>query len=134
MKKIKTGKNYFGLSFIATGKDTGGKYFQSKSIVPAYDSGPPEHIHSREDEGFFLEKGELMFTVDGKDVKLRAGEFLNILKGERHTWRNESGKDAFLTITFAPAGIEQMFVELDEDMSDIRRTGLMYGTEFFTGY
>ena len=35
-----------------------------------------------------------------------------------------------LIVTFAPAGIEKMFVELDNDMARIKEIGVKYGTEF----
>ncbi|MDY7395067.1 cupin domain-containing protein [Aureibaculum sp. 2210JD6-5] len=130
MNKGKSNKSYFGLKFIATGNETGGKYFLSETIIPSGDSGPPIHSHSKEDESFFVQSGKLTFNVNGKEFELNKGEFLNIEKGEKHTWRNDSDKDAVVLVTFAPAGIENMFVELDEDISKIKEVGLKFGTEF----
>ncbi|MDN5217490.1 cupin domain-containing protein [Fulvivirgaceae bacterium BMA12] len=130
MKKSETNRNYFGLNFIATGAETNGKYFLSKTIIPAGDPGPPAHAHSKEDESFFLTSGKLKFVVNGEDIELKPGEFLNIEKGEKHTWKNDSNEEAELIITFAPAGIENMFVELDRDISRIKEIGIKYGTDF----
>ena len=130
MKRTNIIKNYFGLSFIATGNETNGKYFLSETVIPAGDSGPPIHFHSNEDESFFLKSGRLKFIVNDEEMELNAGDFLNIEKGERHTWKNETEEDAALIVTFAPAGIEQMFVELDNDMSRIKEIGIKYGTVF----
>jgi len=130
MKVKKSIDTYFGLNFIATGDETDGKYFLSETIIPAGDSGPPIHTHSKEDEGFYLKKGELIFHVEGEEIKLRTGEYLNIEKGEKHTWRNESESDAELIVTFVPAGIENMFKELESDMSNINVIGKKYGTDF----
>lgn len=132
MKKRKSNKSYFGLRFIATGEETNGKYFLSEANIPAGDSGPPIHTHSNEDESFFLKSGELKFNVDGIEIELNQGEFLNIEKGEKHTWKNDSDEDAELLITFTPAGIENMFMELDNDMGNIKEIGLKYGTDFET--
>ncbi len=123
-------RNYFGLRFIATGNETGGKYFLSETTIPAGDPGPPMHTHSKEDESFYLKSGQLLFHVNGKEIELKEGEFLNIEKGERHSWKNDSNTDAELIVIFAPAGIEKMFVELDEDMAGIKEIGLKYGTDF----
>lgn len=131
MKKIDAKENYFGLNFIATAEQTNGKYFISETIIPAGDAGPPAHYHSNEDEGFYLKSGTLIFVVENEEIILNQGEFLNIEKGETHTWRNESNTDAELIVTFAPAGIERMFVELDNDMSNIKEIGRKYGTRFF---
>ena len=130
MKKSKANKNYFGLNFIATGNETNSKYFLSQTTVPAGDPGPPIHSHSKEDESFFLIRGQMTFIIDGKEVELDQGNFLNIEKGERHTWRNDANVDAEMMITFAPAGIENMFIELDSDVSKIKEIGMKYGTAF----
>ena len=130
MKKGTSKKNYFGLKFIATGTETDGKYFLCETTIPAGDTGPPIHAHSRESEGFFLKKGRMKFNVDGVEIELNQGEFLNIEKGEKHTWKNDSDEDAELIVTFAPAGIENMFIALDSDMDRIKEIGLKFGTNF----
>ena len=130
MKIRKSQESYFGLTFLATGNETDGKYFLSETIIPSGDSGPPLHTHSNEDEGFYLKSGALTFSVDGETIKLRAGDYLNIEKGEEHTWKNESDSEAELLVTFVPAGIENMFKELERNMQNIKEIGQKYGTEF----
>src|SRR5436189_40174 len=51
--------------FLATGEDTSGKYALWEAIVPP-GGGPPPHVHSREEEGFYILEGEITFTIDGK--------------------------------------------------------------------
>lgn len=131
IKKLK--ETYFGLTFLATGKETNGKYFLSETIIPAGDNGPPIHFHSKEDEGFYLKKGKLHFNVNGEEIELNEGEYLNIEKGEEHTWQNKTEFDAELIVTFAPAGIENMFKELEQNRSNIKKIGQKYGTEFQVG-
>ena len=130
MKIKKSKETFFSLTYLATGDETDGKFFLSETIIPAGDNGPPTHIHSKEDEGFYLKKGNLTFIIDGKEIELKEGEYLNIEKGEKHTWRNKTEFDAELLVTFVPAGIENMFRELEQNMSDIKRIGLKYGTDF----
>ena len=130
MKINQSQETYFGLTFLATGKETDGKYFLSHTTIPAGDDGPPIHFHANEDEGFYLKKGELNFLVDGKEIRLKEGEFLNIQKGEKHTWQNKTEFDAELMVTFVPAGIEHMFKELEQNISDMREIGKKYGTDF----
>ena len=49
--------------FLATGKETDGKYAQFEATVfPG--GGPPPHIHRREEEGFFILEGEITFQID----------------------------------------------------------------------
>ena len=131
MKLLTAPLNYFGLTYLATGKETNGQYFLSKTIVPAGDPGPPPHIHTNEDEGFYLESGNLIFTINGEEFELGPGSYINIEKGEKHTWRNDTSTDAILMVTFAPAGIEDMFREMDANPSNLMEIGLKYGTQFF---
>lgn len=72
---------------------------------------------------------EIINISNGEEFELNEGDFLNIER-EKHTWKNELNEDAELIVTFAPAGIENMFIELDRDMAKIKEIGLRYGTEF----
>ncbi|MGA8351569.1 MAG: cupin domain-containing protein, partial [Isosphaeraceae bacterium] len=45
--------------------DTSGAYALLEAVVPP-GAGPPPHIHSREDEAFFVLEGELQFYVEGR--------------------------------------------------------------------
>jgi quercetin dioxygenase-like cupin family protein len=44
--------------FLATGEETDGKYAMWEAIVPP-GGGPPAHIHSREEESFYILEGEI---------------------------------------------------------------------------
>jgi quercetin dioxygenase-like cupin family protein len=135
---MKKEKIYFGLTFKATGNETDGKYFFSETTIPAGDNGPPFHFHANEDEGFYIIEGDLTFIVDDKEIKLKSGQFINIQKGVKHTWKNTSAKDTKMNVIFSPAGIEKMFIELDELISigqsdfnmSLTKIGRKYGTEF----
>ena len=48
--------------FMATGEDTNGKYAMWEAIVPP-GGGPPPHVHSREEEGFYILEGEITFMI-----------------------------------------------------------------------
>jgi hypothetical protein len=45
-------------NFLATGEETNNSFFQFEAIVPT-GGGPPPHIHSREDESFYVVSGSL---------------------------------------------------------------------------
>ncbi len=53
--------------FLATGTDTNGKYAMWEAIVPP-GGGPPPHVHSREEEGFYILEGEITFQIGEKRV------------------------------------------------------------------
>ena len=47
--------------FLATGNETNGKYAIWEAIVPP-GGGPPLHVHSREEEVFYILEGEITFS------------------------------------------------------------------------
>src|SRR5207249_97192 len=77
--------------FLATGEDTDGKYALWEAIVPP-GGGPPPHIHSREEEGFYVLEGELAFQIDGQRLVATPGTFANMPVGSLHSFRNESAQ------------------------------------------
>src|SRR5437660_3040492 len=94
--------------FLATGEDTDGRYALWEAIVPP-GGGPPPHIHSREEEGFYVLDGEIALMVDGQRFVASAGTFANLPRGSLHAFRNETDRPARMLISVAPAGLEQMF-------------------------
>jgi len=103
--------------FLATDADTNGNYALWEALVPP-GGGPPPHVHSREEEGFYVLDGEITFTVDGKRVVAKAGTFANMPVGTPHSFRNESDRPARMLISVAPAGLEQMFFEVGVPLAE----------------
>ncbi len=97
--------------FLATGDDTNGKYALFEALVGP-GGGPPPHVHSREEEGFYVLEGEITFTINGERVVATAGTFANMPVGTLHSFKNESDKPARMLISVAPAGLEKMFFEV----------------------
>jgi len=97
--------------FLATGDDTNGKYALWEAIVPP-GGGPPPHVHSREEEGFYILEGEITFRIGDERIVATAGMFANMPVGTPHSFKNESDKPAKMLISVAPAGLEHMFFEV----------------------
>ncbi len=104
-------------TFLAEGDDTSRSYALWEAVVPP-GGGPPPHVQSREDEGFYVLEGEMTFVADGQKVIARKGSFLNIPKGVVHTFKNEGVADARMLILVAPAGMEEMFEEVGTVATD----------------
>lgn len=96
--------------FMATGEETNGKYAMWEAIVPP-GGGPPPHVHSREEESFYILEGEITFQVGEERIVASAGMFANMPAGVAHSFRNESTQPAKMVISVAPAGLEKMFFE-----------------------
>jgi quercetin dioxygenase-like cupin family protein len=103
--------------FLAVGEDTDGKYATFEAIVPP-GSGPPPHIHSREEESFLVLEGQITFQLGDDRFVAEAGTFLNMPIGSLHCFKNESDKQAKLLISIAPAGLEEMFFEVGQPLPD----------------
>src|SRR5450755_2998870 len=97
--------------FLATGEDTNGKYAMWEAIVPP-GGGPPPHVHSREEEGFYILEGEITVHVGEERIVATAGMFANMPVGTLHSFKNESDRPAKMLISVAPAGLEKMFLEV----------------------
>src|SRR5215468_983800 len=97
--------------FLATGEDTSGNYALFEAFVSP-GGGPPPHVHSREEEGFYVLEGEITFFVGDQRLVASAGMFANVPVGTPHSFKNESGKPARMLISVAPAGLEKMFFEV----------------------
>jgi quercetin dioxygenase-like cupin family protein len=101
--------------FLATGDETNGKYAIWEAIVPP-GGGPPPHVHSREEEGFYILEGEITFQIGEERLVAHVGMFANMPVGTVHSFKNESDKPAKMLISVAPAGLEKMFFEVGVDV------------------
>ena len=97
--------------FLATGEDTNGKYALWEAIVPP-GGGPPPHVHSREEEGFYILEGELEFLAGTETVRAGQGTFVMIPIGTIHTFSNPTDKPARFLNTFTPPLYLGYFEEL----------------------
>lgn len=103
--------------FLATSEDTNGRYALWEALVPP-GGGPPPHVHSREEEGFYILEGEITFTVNGERIVAKAGTFANMPVGTPHSFKNESDRPAKMLISVAPAGLEKMFFEVGVPLAE----------------
>lgn len=61
----------------------------------------PEHTHPHEQIGVCFE-GEIVFTINGQDFTVKAGEFYHIPSNAPHAERNDGSLPAVLTDFFSP--------------------------------
>ncbi len=102
--------------FLATGDDTDGKYAMFEAVVRP-GGGPPPHIHSREEESFYVLEGEITFQVGDDRIVAKAGTFANMPVGSLHSFRNDTDKTARMIVSVAPAGLEKMFLEVGQSVA-----------------
>lgn len=101
--------------YLVTGRETGGACFVFEAFVPPGGGSPP-HVHSREDELFYVVEGEFEFVVDGAPVRRTAGGSLFATRGIPHYFRNVGPEAGKLIITVTPAGLEDFFREFGREL------------------
>ncbi len=110
------GEAYWFLGALATIKasaeTTAGGVAVIEHLAPQ-GHGSPLHVHTREDEWFYVLEGELTFWVDGQVSVAPAGSFVFGPKGLPHTFIVSSDVARFLLVT-EPAGFERFTRALGE--------------------
>ena len=104
-------------SILISKKDTEGTY----SVVEAKvfpNGGPVPHIQTREHEGFYVVEGEITFTVEGEEIVAKPGTFVNVPPNVTHSFKNETKVLAKMLIILAPGGLENLFDEVGDEVSD----------------
>lgn len=100
---------------LVDSRETGGLYAMIDAIVPP-GGGPPRHVHTREDEGFYVLEGEVAFTIGGVRHVAGAGTLLHAPRNIPHTFRNESTAQARMLVWLTPGGLEQFFREVGAEI------------------
>lgn len=94
-------------TFKATGDATAGQCW-IKEALAARGTATPRHIHSREDEAFYVLDGALSFYLGDTTVPVAAGGFVWAPRTIPHAFCVESESARFLTIA-TPSGFEHFF-------------------------
>src|ERR1700677_3488306 len=69
------------------------------------------------EEGCYILEGEITFQASEECFVAGAGTFANMPVGSLHCFRNASDKPARMLISVAPAGLEQMFLEVGQPLA-----------------
>jgi quercetin dioxygenase-like cupin family protein len=101
----------------AMSNETGGTYALFEDIVPP-GVGPPTHIHTREEETWYILDGELQWNVGGKSFQATNGCFIHLPRNVPHSFINLSDKNAIMVLTYAPAGFDQWFLDVGQPVAD----------------
>jgi quercetin dioxygenase-like cupin family protein len=72
--------------------------------------GPPLHVHTREDEGFYVIEGDIRFRQGDEEFVGHPGTWVWGPRGVAHAFRVESATARALVVV-TPGGFERMFEE-----------------------
>lgn len=117
---------------LISGRQTGRKYAVIEMNVPA-GAGPMLHAHKDIEEVFYVAGGEVEFRTEKGKYTAKAGDTVRIpLGGVIHAFKNVSKSDAKLICTVFPAGLDEMFKEVNSaGPSQARAIGEKYGNQFY---
>jgi quercetin dioxygenase-like cupin family protein len=104
-------------SLLVTGKESNNVLFQFEAVVPE-GGGPPPHVHSEEDETFYIVRGSLEILLGDRTHLAKAGDFVYVPRGTVHRFKNVGSGAAVQLVTFSPAGIEKFFQEVFPAVKD----------------
>lgn len=132
------------LTFLATGETTHGRFMLVEEIGRQDQSAaPPLHVHSREDEAFYVIDGALTCQVGEETVHVPTGGFILLPRGVPHRYEIVSEEIRLLNLC-QPAGFESFFRTLSvpapsltlppppvgpPDIAHLLRVAASYGVE-----
>jgi quercetin dioxygenase-like cupin family protein len=99
------------LVFKVTGEDTGGAldYF---IVEVAPRSGPPLHVHHRQEETIHVLSGRFRVRVGDDTCELDEGGFAYLPSGEPHAFVNLTDEPAEIVVVYTPGGGHRFYEEL----------------------
>src|SRR3954464_9566390 len=101
----------------ASGEDTGEAFALIEVLVPPQ-SGPPPHVHRREDEAFYVLEGEFEVHIDDQRLIAGPGSWVTLARGSLHHFKNIGSTPARMLILATPAGLDRFFLEAGREVTD----------------
>lgn len=100
-------------------------------------SGPPRHVHHKEDEAFVILTGAVEMWIDGETSTAGPGETVFIPRGTEHTFRAIGDRACRHLVILTPGGFEDFFSDMAEgqfripqDMDQINQSAAHHNLEF----
>lgn len=100
------------LRILEDGSTTGHRLGLGEIVVAPHTPGPPQHRHAQHDEGFYVVRGTVRFTVGEETHDAPAGSLVMVPPGAPHTFANPGDEPAVILNTFTPDLYVQYFRDL----------------------
>src|SRR5918996_675922 len=105
------------MTLKATGDSTGGSLVLLENLT-APGGGPPPHIHTREDEFFYVLDGTFEIRIGDGVHAVGPGGFAYVPRGTVHNFRNTAETPSRILVGFTAGGIEGFFRESGRPATD----------------
>jgi quercetin dioxygenase-like cupin family protein len=102
------------LRILEDGSTTGHRLGLGEIVVAPHTAGPPQHRHGQHDEGFYVVRGTVRFTVGEQTHDAVAGTLVMVPPGAPHTFANPGDEPAVMLNTFTP----DLYVQYFRDLRD----------------
>lgn len=96
---------------ILSPSQSGGTLSIVDSLSPV-GSGPPRHVHEKEDETFVILSGTCKIWIDGEETLAGPGQSVFIPRETNHTFKVVGTEPSRHLVILTPGGFEQFFVEM----------------------
>ena len=90
------------VTFKMVGEDAKGAFALAEEVTPQ--GGPPPHLHTREDETFYVVEGKLEFVVGERTFSASAGSVVHGPRGLMHSFRDVGTTPSRMAVIITPAG------------------------------
>ncbi|MEX0853572.1 MAG: cupin domain-containing protein [Bauldia sp.] len=117
---------------LLTQNESNGRIGIFESICPL-NGGPPRHLHQKEDETFYVLRGEMVFWLDGATITKGPGEVFLAPRGKEHTFTVAGSEPARFLVHLTPGGFEGFFqsaaarnLRIPEDLDAITKLAADY--------
>jgi quercetin dioxygenase-like cupin family protein len=107
------------VTFLATGAETDGQF--SLTAVTGrrgQSAAPPWHLHTREEECFYVLEGAITCFVGAETIRVPAGGFVVLPRGVPHRYELATEEARLLNLC-VPAGFEEFYRALSEPAPDL---------------
>jgi len=99
--------------WLLRGDDTGGAFaLHSGTLAPG--TGAPLHVHTREDETFYVIAGQVEAIAGNDRATLRGGDCIFLPRNIPHRLQNVSSDIAQVIMLIQPAGLEGFFDQVEQ--------------------
>jgi mannose-6-phosphate isomerase-like protein (cupin superfamily) len=104
--------------YKTTSEQTGGAYSLFE-VATHPGAGPPPHVQHREDESFYVLRGEFEFVVEGRTIRVGVGSLIYVPKGNLHAHKNVGKGVGSMLVSQTPGGLcEHFFEEVGKPVND----------------
>ena len=97
---IRTGQK---MTFLETWAETNGTQLKIDCVSPVTSEREKSHFHPYQENRFTIVEGQLLFTIDGKNILAKVGDIISIPKNVPHRFYNSGHIDAHYVQEFFPA-------------------------------